>query len=160
MEAEPRHRRSGAASVPTATYRTPSRPDDGLRASTTTVTTAHVTTTTADARGATTTTTTATTAGHQAKGVHGRLARASATRSSLRASMLRPTYQGTTGIPTPACGSRTTGSLVTPGSDKRPLRHQEPATLPRDSAWTWLEHLPWDKINNWTDLHRVFVGNF
>jgi hypothetical protein len=29
-----------------------------------------------------------------------------------------------------------------------------------DSMWTWLEHLPRDKINDWTDLRRVFVGNF
>jgi hypothetical protein len=29
-----------------------------------------------------------------------------------------------------------------------------------DSMWTWLEHLPCDKINDWTDLRRVFVGNF
>jgi hypothetical protein len=29
-----------------------------------------------------------------------------------------------------------------------------------NSARTWLEHLPWDKINDWTDLCRVFVGNF
>jgi hypothetical protein len=29
-----------------------------------------------------------------------------------------------------------------------------------DSARTWLEYLPCDKINSWTDLHRVFVGNF
>jgi hypothetical protein len=29
-----------------------------------------------------------------------------------------------------------------------------------DSTWTWLEHLPRDKINDWTDLRRVFVGNF
>jgi hypothetical protein len=29
-----------------------------------------------------------------------------------------------------------------------------------DSARTWLEHLPRDKINDWTDLRRVFVGNF
>jgi hypothetical protein len=29
-----------------------------------------------------------------------------------------------------------------------------------DSAWTWPEHLPHDKISNWTDLHRVFAGNF
>jgi broad specificity phosphatase PhoE len=29
-----------------------------------------------------------------------------------------------------------------------------------DSARTWLEHLPRNKINNWTDLRRVFVGNF
>jgi hypothetical protein len=28
-----------------------------------------------------------------------------------------------------------------------------------DSARTWLEHLPRDKINDWTDLRRVFVGN-
>jgi hypothetical protein len=27
-------------------------------------------------------------------------------------------------------------------------------------ARTWLEHLPQDKINDWTDLHRVFVSNF
>jgi hypothetical protein len=29
-----------------------------------------------------------------------------------------------------------------------------------DSARTWLEHLPWDKINDWTDLRWVFIGNF
>jgi hypothetical protein len=29
-----------------------------------------------------------------------------------------------------------------------------------DSARTWLEHLPRDKIHYWTDLCRVFVGNF
>jgi hypothetical protein len=29
-----------------------------------------------------------------------------------------------------------------------------------NSARTWLEHLPRDKINNWTHLCRVFVGNF
>jgi hypothetical protein len=29
-----------------------------------------------------------------------------------------------------------------------------------DSARTWLEHLPRNKINDWTDLRRVFVSNF
>jgi hypothetical protein len=29
-----------------------------------------------------------------------------------------------------------------------------------DSVWTWLKHLPRDKINCWTDLRRVVVGNF
>jgi hypothetical protein len=29
-----------------------------------------------------------------------------------------------------------------------------------DSARTWLKHLPRDKINDWIDLRRVFVGNF
>jgi hypothetical protein len=29
-----------------------------------------------------------------------------------------------------------------------------------DSARTWLEHLPRDKINDWTDLRQVFIGNF
>jgi hypothetical protein len=29
-----------------------------------------------------------------------------------------------------------------------------------NSARTLLEHLPCDKINDWTDLRRVFVGNF
>jgi hypothetical protein len=29
-----------------------------------------------------------------------------------------------------------------------------------DSARMWLKHLPRDKINCWTDLQRVFVGNF
>jgi hypothetical protein len=29
-----------------------------------------------------------------------------------------------------------------------------------DSTRTWLEHLPRDKIQDWTDLRRVFVGNF
>jgi hypothetical protein len=29
-----------------------------------------------------------------------------------------------------------------------------------DSTRTWLEHLPRDKIQDWTDLRRVFIGNF
>jgi hypothetical protein len=29
-----------------------------------------------------------------------------------------------------------------------------------DSAYTWLEHLPRDKTEDWTDLRRVFVSNF
>jgi hypothetical protein len=29
-----------------------------------------------------------------------------------------------------------------------------------DSARTWLENLPWDKIHDWTDLCRVFIENF
>jgi hypothetical protein len=29
-----------------------------------------------------------------------------------------------------------------------------------DSTRTWLELLPRDKINDWTDLRQVFVGNF
>jgi hypothetical protein len=29
-----------------------------------------------------------------------------------------------------------------------------------ESAWTWLEHLLRDKIPDWTNLCRVFVGNF
>jgi hypothetical protein len=29
-----------------------------------------------------------------------------------------------------------------------------------DSACTWLEHLPRDKINDWTDPRRVFIGHF
>jgi hypothetical protein len=29
-----------------------------------------------------------------------------------------------------------------------------------DSARTWQEHLPKDKIHEWTDLRRVFAGNF
>jgi hypothetical protein len=29
-----------------------------------------------------------------------------------------------------------------------------------DSAGTWLEHLPHDKIQDWTDPRRVSVGNF
>jgi hypothetical protein len=29
-----------------------------------------------------------------------------------------------------------------------------------DSARIWLEHLPREKINDWTDLRRVFVENF
>jgi hypothetical protein len=84
-----------------------------------------------DAGGATTATTTATAASRRTKGVHGLLVRASATRSSLRASMLRPTNQGTMGTPTLACGSRTTGSLATLGGDRRPIRHQEPMALPQ-----------------------------
>jgi hypothetical protein len=29
-----------------------------------------------------------------------------------------------------------------------------------DSTRTWLEHLPCGRINDWTDLHRVFVNNY
>jgi hypothetical protein len=29
-----------------------------------------------------------------------------------------------------------------------------------DSVRMWLEHLPKDKIHDWSDLRRVFVGNF
>ena len=29
-----------------------------------------------------------------------------------------------------------------------------------DSARNWLEHLPADKINSWSDLREIFVGNF
>jgi hypothetical protein len=78
----------GAASGPTVTCRTLSRPDDGPRASTTTTTTARAITTIMDAGGATTVTTTTTTSGRRTKGVHGPLARASVTRSSLSAFVL------------------------------------------------------------------------
>jgi hypothetical protein len=87
-EAEPRHRRSEAALGPTATHGTPSRPDGGLRVSTTTVTTARATTTIVDVGGATTMMMTATAAGRPTKEVHGPLARASTMRSSLSASTL------------------------------------------------------------------------
>jgi hypothetical protein len=63
---------------------TPSNPDGGPRASTT----AHATTTTVDTGDDTTATTTVIAAGHRTKEVHGPLARASATRSSLRTSAL------------------------------------------------------------------------
>jgi methylphosphotriester-DNA--protein-cysteine methyltransferase len=29
-----------------------------------------------------------------------------------------------------------------------------------DSTRTWLEHLLRNKINDWSNLHRVFIGNF
>jgi hypothetical protein len=29
-----------------------------------------------------------------------------------------------------------------------------------DSALTWLEHLPPNKINNWVDLKTIFIRNF
>jgi hypothetical protein len=29
-----------------------------------------------------------------------------------------------------------------------------------NSTRTWLEHLQWDKINDWTGLRQVFIGNF
>jgi hypothetical protein len=90
-EAEPRHRWSGAALGPTATHGTPSRPDGGLRAATTTATIARATMTIVDAGGATTATMTVTADGRGTKGAHGLLARASATRSSLRASAPQPT---------------------------------------------------------------------
>jgi hypothetical protein len=113
-EAEPRHRRSRAVLGLTATHGTPSRPEGRLRASTTTATTARDTTKTVDANGAPTVTTTATAAGRRTNEVHGLLARASAMRSSLRASALRPMYRDTIGTPTPVYGSRITGSQATP----------------------------------------------
>jgi hypothetical protein len=79
------------------------------------------------------------------------------TRSFLRVSVLRPTFQGTTGTPIPACGSRTTGSHATPG-ERWAIKN--PPLYLGDFARTWLEHLPRDKINDWTDLRRVFVDNF
>jgi hypothetical protein len=67
-----------------------------------------------DAGGATTVTTTASAAGHRTNEVCGPLVGASTTRNSLRASGLRPMCQDMMGTPTPACGSRTTGSHATP----------------------------------------------
>jgi len=29
-----------------------------------------------------------------------------------------------------------------------------------DSALTWLEHLPPNRIQSWADLKEIFVGNF
>jgi hypothetical protein len=29
-----------------------------------------------------------------------------------------------------------------------------------NSTQTWLEHLPSDRIQNWSDLKEIFVGNF
>jgi hypothetical protein len=29
-----------------------------------------------------------------------------------------------------------------------------------DSAWTWLEHLPADRIHSWSNLRKIFMGNF
>jgi hypothetical protein len=113
-EAEPRHRRSRAVLGSTTTRRTPSRPEGRLRASTTNATIARDTTKTVDANGATTVTTTAIAAGHRTNEVHGLLARASAMRSSLRASALRPMYRDMIGTPTPVYGSRITGSQATP----------------------------------------------
>jgi hypothetical protein len=129
--AESLHRHSEAASGPTATCGTLSRPADGPRASTTTTTTARATTTIEDAGGVTTATTTATAAGHQTRGVRGPLAKASETRISPRVSVLRETCLCTTGTPTPAYGSRTPTLLPRWGSDGRPLRHQESAALPQ-----------------------------
>jgi hypothetical protein len=80
-----------------------------------TTTTIGAVTTTVDAGGATTATTTGTPAGRRTKGVRVLLVRESATQSPLRASALRPSCQGTTGVPTPVCGSRTTGLLATLG---------------------------------------------
>jgi hypothetical protein len=56
-----------------------------------------------------------TAAGPLTREVHGPLAGASATRSFLRASVLRPMYRDTTGTPIPAYGSRTTDSHATSG---------------------------------------------
>jgi hypothetical protein len=100
---------------PTVTPKTQSRLDDEMRASNTTMTIARATTTTVDADGATTATTTVSAAGHQASEVRGPLAGASVTRSSPRASRLRPTYLDTMGTPTPVYGSRTIGSHATSG---------------------------------------------
>jgi hypothetical protein len=29
-----------------------------------------------------------------------------------------------------------------------------------DSAWTWIEHLPANRIHSLSDLREIFVGNF
>jgi hypothetical protein len=64
------------------------------------------------------------------------------------------------GTPTLACGSRTTGSLATLGVTDDLFVIKNLLLYLSDSARTWLEHLPQDKINNLIDLRRVFVGNF
>jgi hypothetical protein len=69
--------------------------------------------TTEGAGDATTTMMIATTVGRRTTGVHVPLVRTSRTRGSPCVFELRPTYPGTTGTPTPAYGSRTTGSHVT-----------------------------------------------
>jgi hypothetical protein len=61
------------------------------------------------------------------------------------------------GIPTPICVLRTThvgGATDDLFIIKNLMLHLG------DFARTWLEHLPRDKINSWTDLRRVVVGNF
>jgi hypothetical protein len=113
--AGPWRRQSRAVSGLIVTHGTPSRPADGPGASTTIVTTVRATTTTEDVGDATTTTMIMTAAGPQTRGVHEPLARASGMRGSPRVSELCPTYPGTTGTPTPECGSRTTGSRATGG---------------------------------------------
>jgi hypothetical protein len=91
------------------------RPAYEPRVPTTTTTTARATTTIEDVGGVTTVTTTVTAVGHQTRGVRGPLSKASATRSSPRISVLRPTCLGTTGTAIPAYILRTTDSLATSG---------------------------------------------
>jgi hypothetical protein len=86
---------------------------------------------TVDTGGATTTMTTASAAGHQASEVRGPFPGTSATRSSPRASGLRPMCLGTTGTQ-PRCMARGPPACVPRrGSDRRPVHHQELAALPR-----------------------------
>jgi hypothetical protein len=75
--------------------------------------------------------TTTTAVSHQTRGVRGPLARVSAMRSSLRTSVLRPTYLGTTRTPTPAHGSRTTSSPATPGERRATFSSSRICRLPR-----------------------------
>jgi hypothetical protein len=75
--------------------------------------TARATTTTEAADAAITVMMIVTVAGCRTNGVYELLARASGMRSFAHVSELRPTYLGTTGTPTPTCGSRTIGSRAT-----------------------------------------------
>jgi hypothetical protein len=50
--------------------------------------------------------------------------------------------------------------LATPGQRQTTSNIKNLPLYLGDSARTWLENLPRDKINDWTDLRQVFVGNF
>jgi hypothetical protein len=102
--------RSRAGSGLIAMHRTPLRPAGGLGVSTIIATTAHTITTTEGAHDATTVTTTVTATGRRSRGARELSARTSRMRGSPHISGLQQMYLGITGTPTPACGSRTTGS--------------------------------------------------
>jgi hypothetical protein len=145
---------------PTVTLGTPSRPDGGPRVSTTTVTAARATMMTMGTEGATTATTIVTVDGHRTSEVHGPLARASATRNFLCASGLQPMSQDTTGTPTQAYSSRTTGSHATPGERPTTLSSSRPCRSTSATLHALGSSTCRGTRSNWTDLCRVFAGNF
>jgi hypothetical protein len=113
-----------------------------------------------DAGGATSATTTATAAGHRTKGVHGFGQSIHDVKfpSRFLAPTNVPRYDGDTN-PRVWLEDYRRACHAGGAMDDLFVIKNLPLYL-GDSARTWLEHLPRKKINDWTDLCLVFVGNF